>query len=85
MYSVIVYRLRKPDQRLKRLPFAMLLLAIAVFGWGLHYKLTLYQQGAEVRVSEPAAKLLSERERPTENATNDCSQLHAINMRILQM
>jgi hypothetical protein len=50
-------------RRLKRLPLAMLLLAMAVFGWGLHYKLTLYGSGAQVQASEPAAKLLSERER----------------------
>jgi hypothetical protein len=51
------------DRRLKQLPLAMLLLAFAVFGWGLHYKLTLYEQAAPVQASEPAAKLLSERER----------------------
>ena len=48
----------------------MLLLALAVFGWGLHYKLTLYGQSVQVRASEPAAKLLSERERESGNATD---------------
>ena len=55
------------DRRLKRLPLAMLLLAMAVFGWGLHYKLTLYVSGPQVQASEPAAKLLSERERDNQN------------------
>ncbi len=59
-----------PDRRWKRLPLAMLLLALAVFGWGLHYKLTLYGQSVQVRASEPAAKLLSERERESRNATD---------------
>lgn len=56
------------DRRWKRLPLAMLLLAFAVFGWGLRYKLTLYEQGPQVRASEPAAKLLSERERGSAKA-----------------
>ena len=53
----------------------MLLLAFAVFGWGLHYKLTLYEQAAQVRASEPAAKLLSERERGSAKAKPAATEL----------
>jgi hypothetical protein len=52
----------------------MLLLAFAVFGWGLHYKLALYQQDVQVRAAEPAAKLLSERERGSGNATTAATE-----------
>ena len=40
-----------------------MLLASAVFAWGLHYKLTLYRASTQVEVRQPAAKLLSQRER----------------------
>ena len=46
---------------------SVLLLALAVFGWGLRSKLSLYHVA---RASEaiPIAKLLSERERPADAA-----------------
>lgn len=53
----------------------MLLLAFAVFGWGLHYKLTLYEQAAQVGASQPAAKLLSERERGSAKARPGVTEL----------
>jgi hypothetical protein len=58
---------------------SILLLALAVFGWGLHSKLSLYH----LRASEtaPIAKLLSERERPMDTAQRrDLNQgdLHAV-------
>jgi hypothetical protein len=58
---------------------SILLLALAVFGWGLHSKLSLYH----LRASEtaPIAKLLSERERPTDTAQHcDLNQgdLHVV-------
>lgn len=40
-----------------------LLLAFAVSGWGLHYKLSLYSSTA-LKGRGPAAKLLSQKERP---------------------
>jgi hypothetical protein len=57
---------------------SILLLALAVFGWGLHSKLSLYH----VRASEvtPTAKLLSERERPADTAQHcdlNLGDLHA--------
>lgn len=58
---------------------SILLLALAVFGWGLHSKLSLYH----LRASEttPIAKLISERERPSDTAQHcDLNQddLHAV-------
>jgi len=40
------------------------LLACAVFGWGLQYKISLYDQANGLSASMPHAKLLSEKERP---------------------
>jgi hypothetical protein len=46
------------------LPLGLLMLAMAVFVWGLQYKLSLYHGKDAVAHSAPAAKLLSEKERP---------------------
>jgi hypothetical protein len=43
---------------------AFLVLAMAVFGWGLHYKLSLYHTAAPATERQPEAKLLSQKERP---------------------
>lgn len=50
----------------------ILLLACAVFGWGLEYKMSLYAPVGSQTTSVPEAKLLSERERPASdrNATS---------------
>jgi hypothetical protein len=45
----------------------MALLGLAVFCWGLHSKLSLYQSASAQR-GVPVAKILSEKERPTANA-----------------
>lgn len=42
----------------------MLLLACAVFAWGLQYKMSLYGPVNGISHSTPEAKLLSEKERP---------------------
>ena len=42
----------------------ILFLALAVFGWGLQYKLSLYDPPGSVTTSTPQAKLLSQKERP---------------------
>jgi hypothetical protein len=58
-----------------------LLLALAVFGWGLHSKLSLYHVRARASETAPIAKLLSERERPAVTAQHrDLNQgnLHAV-------
>lgn len=51
---------------LRSLPLAcsIFLLAISIFGWGLHSKLSLYGDHAEAQVAVPTAKLISEQERP---------------------
>ena len=47
---------------------SIFLLALAVFGWGLHSKLSLYHVRARASETDPIAKLLSERERPADTA-----------------
>lgn len=47
---------------------SVLLLALAVIGWGLHSKLSLYHVRARDSETVPIAKLLSERERPADAA-----------------
>lgn len=60
---------------------SILLLALAVFGWGLHSKLSLYHVRARASEVTPIAKLLSERERPAETAQHcdlNHGDLHAV-------
>ena len=45
----------------------VLLLAVSVFGWGLHSKLSLYECGPSSQPPVPVAKLLSEQERPADH------------------
>lgn len=62
---------------------SILLLAVAVFGWGLHSKLSLYHIRARASGNPPIAKLLSERERPTDTAqrcTVNHADLHAVTL-----
>ncbi|HZD75688.1 MAG TPA: hypothetical protein VE218_01705 [Acidobacteriaceae bacterium] len=59
-------------------------LALSVFGWGLHSKLSLYDMNHEARVATPIAKLLSEQERPPScqtqhiRAESNPVQLHVV-------
>jgi hypothetical protein len=46
------------------LPVGLLMLSLAVFGWGLQYKLSLYQSKDSITHLAPEAKLLSQKERP---------------------
>jgi hypothetical protein len=46
------------------LSFGLLTLSMAVFGWGLQYKLSLYQAKNSIAHLTPEAKLLSQKERP---------------------
>ena len=46
------------------LPIGLLMLSMAVFGWGLQYKLSLYQGKDSISHLAPVAKLLSQKERP---------------------
>jgi hypothetical protein len=65
---VVVHRLMRMNRTSRRpLPLSTMgifLLACAVFGWGLQYKISLYDQANGQSASIPHAKLLSERERP---------------------
>jgi hypothetical protein len=45
------------------LSFGLLTLSMAVFGWGLQYKLSLYQAKSSITHLTPEAKLLSQKER----------------------
>jgi len=40
------------------------LLILGIFSWGLEYKLSLYQVAQTPQITVPAAKLLSQKERP---------------------
>lgn len=61
-------RLSSNSQRNRRcaflLSFGLLTLSMAVFGWGLQYKLSLYQGKGSIAHLTPEAKLLSQKERP---------------------
>jgi len=46
------------------LSFGLLTLSMAIFGWGLQYKLSLYQGKGSIAHLTPEAKLLSQKERP---------------------
>jgi hypothetical protein len=46
------------------LSFGLLTLSMAIFGWGLQYKLSLYQAKSSIAHLTPEAKLLSQKERP---------------------
>jgi hypothetical protein len=46
------------------LALGLLVLSAAVFGWGLQYKLSLYKGKDSISHQIPAAKLLSQKERP---------------------
>ncbi len=69
----------------RRLPLSasvllMLMLGFAVFGWGLHYKLSLYSHSVSPSVRQPA-KLLSQQER----STPDAQQLAQVEPAIVPM
>lgn len=55
-----------PDRKTRTYPALALttLLGLAVFFWGLHYKLSLYHSPVQAAHTSAAAKLLSQKERP---------------------
>lgn len=60
-----IMRISRPSRRISTLTaMGVLLLACAVFGWGLEYKMSLYAPMSTQTTSIPEAKLLSEKERP---------------------
>jgi hypothetical protein len=46
----------------------ILIVALAVFGWGLQYKMSLYNSPSDHSTGIPHAKLLSQKERPAASA-----------------
>jgi hypothetical protein len=53
------------------LPLGLLMLSMAVFGWGLQYKLSLYKSKDSISHLAPEAKLLSQKERPVTGQAMD--------------
>jgi hypothetical protein len=62
--SVAWFRNSAGKRRAVLLPLGLLMLSLAVFGWGLQYKLSLYQAKNSIAHLTPEAKLLSQKERP---------------------
>jgi hypothetical protein len=58
------FRNSSGSRRAVLLPLGFLMLCLAVFGWGLQYKLSLYQGKNSIAHLTPEAKLLSQKERP---------------------
>jgi hypothetical protein len=59
-------RINSPSRRASIIPvFAVLFLAFTVLGWGTGYKMSLYHHPGSPSLAIPAAKLLSQKERPT--------------------
>jgi hypothetical protein len=53
----------------------ILLVALAVFGWGLQYKVSLYQASGASPNASPHANLLSQKERLTPSRASDIGVL----------
>ena len=62
--KVAWFRNSSGGRRAVLLPLGLLMLSLAVFGWGLQYKLSLYQSKNSIAHLTPEAKLLSQKERP---------------------
>ena len=58
-------------------------LALSVFGWGLHSKLSLYDMNHEARVATPIAKLLSEQERPPSCQTQHRAESNPVQLHVV--
>jgi hypothetical protein len=63
-FIVAWFRNSSGNSRAVLLPLGLLMLSLAVFGWGLQYKLSLYQGKNSIAHLTPEAKLLSQKERP---------------------
>ena len=63
-FIVAWFRNSSGSRRAVLLPLGLLMLCLAVFGWGLQYKLSLYQAKTSIAHLTPEAKLLSQKERP---------------------
>jgi hypothetical protein len=65
------FRNSSSNRRAVLLPLGLLMLSLAVFGWGLQYKLSLYQGKSSIAHLTPEAKLLSQKERPATAQARD--------------
>jgi hypothetical protein len=73
--SVAWFRNSAGNRRAVLLPLGLLMLSLAVFGWGLQYKLSLYQSKNSIAHLTPEAKLLSQKERPATAQALDARSL----------
>lgn len=64
MLSVVLNSLHKTRRTTLPLTVGLLVLIVAVFGWGLHYKMSLYRSKHTIGHHWQPATLLTERERP---------------------
>jgi len=55
----------------------ILIVALAVFGWGLQYKMSLYNSPSDHSTAIPHAKLLSQKERPAASTDTDWIRLES--------
>jgi hypothetical protein len=53
----------------------IIFLALAVFGWGVKYKISLYDPPRSISTHMSQAKLLSQKERPVSSANVDLARL----------
>jgi hypothetical protein len=65
-------RINVPNRRISpAAALGILLVALAVFGWGLQYKVSLYQSPVASANASPHANLLSQKERLTPSRASD--------------
>jgi hypothetical protein len=65
-------RINSPNRRIPALTsMGIFFLAIAVFGWGIKYKLSLYDAPGSFSTHITQAKLLSQKERPVRDGVVD--------------
>lgn len=78
-YSQLEMSMDSAAKRQRRLRLTtIVMLVLALFSWGVEYKISLYDIPAEKSVGVPQAKLLSQKERPTalyEATSNDLTIL----------
>jgi hypothetical protein len=61
----------KSDRTSIRVVMGIVFLALAVFGWGVKYKISLYDPPGSISTSMSHAKLLSQKERPVSSENLD--------------
>ena len=72
-------RINIPNRRVSTLAgLGILVLAIAVFGWGIKYKLSLYDAPGSFSTHVAQAKLLSQKERPVAHTVVDSARVASL-------